>query len=84
MSKAATEEKLQELHRLLAEALMAEFTEANPCPTCGRSGITPAMLRCVVRFLNDNGIESDAAALQDLRRSLAELTAQSLPFKPRK
>jgi hypothetical protein len=80
-SKAATQGDLEELHRAVAEALMAEFAETTPCPHCRRKGVSPAMLKVAARFLAQNGISVDAAALADVRRSLSELTGLNLPFK---
>jgi hypothetical protein len=82
-SKAATETELQELHRLVAEALLSDL-RATPCDACGRSGVEPALLRVASRFLADNGIEVDQCELADMRRSLGQLSGLALPFKARK
>jgi hypothetical protein len=83
MSKAATQGDLEKLHRLVAEALREALQDAPRCPTCGRCGVEPAILRVTARFLADNGIQVDGNELRDMQRSLADLSGLSLPFKPK-
>ena len=66
----------------LTEALAAEFAENPPCDHCGRTGVSPAMLKLAVKFLANNDVSVDQATLADMRRSLSELTGMNLPFKP--
>lgn len=81
--KAATEEELQELHRAVASALLQALNEES-CEACKRSAVAPAMLKCAIAFLSNNGIHLDVAAIRDVRTSLREMTGLSLPFTPRK
>ena len=69
--KGAPRAKLEELHRLLTDALLAEFEQGNR---------TAAFLLCVRKFLRDNNVKVDVAGAADLRRSLEELRSLGLPF----
>jgi hypothetical protein len=82
MSKAATQGDLEELHRAVAEALASELA-GEPCPHCRRSGVSPAMLKVAVKFLDNNGIAIDPVALRDMQKSLSELAGMTVPFKTR-
>jgi len=81
-SRAATETELQELHRLVASALLTQL-HAAPCEACGRCSVEPAMLKCAIAFLRDNSIAIDPHELADMQRSLRQLVGISLPFKPK-
>ena len=73
-SKAATRAQLWELHAAVLDALLAYF--ANP----PEGGITAAWVNVARAFLRDNNIIVDGVNLADVRRSLGELHALSLPF----
>jgi hypothetical protein len=73
-SKAATREQLWTLYGLLLDALLDHFE--NP----PAEGITAAFMNVARQFCKDNGIAVDFAQVQDLRQSLGELRALSLPF----
>jgi hypothetical protein len=73
-SKAATRERLWELHAAVLDALLAYF--ANP----PEGGPTAAWISCARAFLRDNNVTIDGVSLADVRRSLGELRALSFPF----
>ena len=69
--KGAPRETLEELHRLLTDALLTEFEQGNR---------TAAFLNAVRGFLKDNHCHVNMASAADLRRSLADLRSLGLPF----
>lgn len=79
-SKAATRDKLEELHRALSEALASELCNVPRCPSCGRQFNRPAVLDVIQRFLKSNGIQADGASLADMKKNLEELRDLELPF----
>jgi hypothetical protein len=73
LSKAATREQMEELHRLVAEALL-EYMNMTP-PAKRRA----SMLDVIRMFLKDNRIQADGSA-ESLRAGLERLKYFELPF----
>lgn len=71
---AATEERLWELHRLVLDAMLDHFTHTP------REALRPAWIAVAARFLFDNGVTLDMTEIGDIRRSLSEMSALSVPF----
>lgn len=73
MSKAATREQLQELHRLVTEALLEYMTTTPPAKR------RASMMECIRGFLRDNRIQADPTP-ESLRAGLERLQGMELPF----
>jgi hypothetical protein len=73
-SRAATQDQLEELHRLVAERLLEYLT------TVPVSEMSAQWLECARKFLAQNGIQANLGEIRDVRKSLAELATLSMPF----